>query len=50
MKYFYTVVDGTPRNPAGYIGTYDTKIEAAEARFKLCRVGGYIKREKVGVK
>ena len=46
MKYVYTVTDGTPRNPAGYVGSYSTKQEALNARFKLCRMGGYIKREK----
>jgi len=47
MKYVYTVTDGTPRSPKGYIGTYNTKQQALEARFRLCRMGGYIKREKV---
>lgn len=46
MKYVYTVTDGTPRSPMGYIGTYRTKQEALNARFKLCRMGGYIKRER----
>jgi len=46
----YVVIDGTPKKPAGYIGTYNTKQEALEARFRLCCMGGYIKREKVEVK
>jgi hypothetical protein len=50
MRYVYVVVDGTPRGPKGYVGTYSTKQEALNARFKLCRMGGFIKREKVEVK
>ncbi len=40
----YEVINGTRSRPAGYIGTYSTRKEAEEARFKLCRMGGYITR------
>lgn len=44
MTWVYDVVDGTRSRPAGYIGTYETREEAEQARFRLCRCGGYIKR------
>lgn len=44
MTWAYEVVDGTRSRPMGYIGTYETRAEAQEARWRQCCMGGYIKR------
>lgn len=40
----WEVVDGAPRRPAGYIGTYPSRRAAKEARLRCCRSGGYVRR------
>ena len=40
----YEVTDGSRHRPAGYIGTYPSRAAAVEARSRLCRSGGYIRR------
>jgi hypothetical protein len=43
-KYMWEVIDGTRRHPRGYIGRYESKTLAVEARWRLCRMGGYVIR------
>ena len=44
-KTIWTVTDGSKSQPAGHVGSYGSRAEAEDARARLCRMGGYIRRE-----
>lgn len=46
MSWEYEVIDGTRREPKGRVGkaVYTSRREAEDARAKLCRMGGFVRR------